>query len=278
MEIGPTAVLSDFERIDTSVETGHILGVEQDASGNLWLASRDGLTAPNKSLNAVYSAGATLPAPVAEMFFERFGIHVGQLYGATEIGSVTFGRPEGDALPEGCVGRPMNGVSIEIVGLEDVSETPAPGEQGQIAIQAPSMLEAYLGNDTAPIANGHFLTGDLGSIDRAGALTITGRVKTLIEVGGMKVNPMEVERALGDHPGVAECAVVPVLVTQTLSRVTAFIVPTNPHQPPSASVLRGFVKPQLATYKVPRAFNIVEALPKTSLGKVKRRQLMESGT
>lgn len=240
------------------------------------LGSRDLLPVPDGNLHTVYAAGATLPAAVADAFFQRYGVRVGQLYGATEIGSVTFGDARQGALAEGCVGTPMGGVRVCIRDLEhpEGEPSPAPGQEGQVAVHAPSMLDRYLGGNAMQLIDGHFLTGDLGVLDAQGALSITGRVKTLIEIGGMKVNPMEVERVLADHPGVAECVVVPVPVTQTLSRVTAFIVPHHPDAPPSTSDLRAYAKARLAAYKVPRAYNVVSSLPRTSLGKVHRRKLM----
>ena len=91
----------------------------------------------------------------------------------------------------------------------------------------------------------------------------------------MKVNPMEVERVLAQHPGVAECAVVPVAVSQTLSRVTAYYVPADQQNPPSASELRKHARQRLAGYKVPRVFRSIDQLPRSSLGKVLRARLAE---
>jgi acyl-coenzyme A synthetase/AMP-(fatty) acid ligase len=121
------------------------------------------------------------------------------------------------------------------------------------------------------------LTGDLGVLDESGALRITGRVKTLIEVGGMKVNPLEVEHTLNRHPGVAECVVVASLVSQTLSRMTVYFVPADASDPPSAAELRRFAKESLAPYKVPRVFKAIDQLPRSSLGKVQRASLAGAG-
>lgn len=242
------------------------------------LSSREGLPAP-KSLKAIYAAGATMPAAVASAFAQQFGQHVGQLYGATEIGSVTYDRPGTNALPEGCVGRPMTGVSIRILDLDQPANHPPlePGQPGQVAVNAPSMLSQYLCDEPTPLVDGHFLTGDLGVIDSSGSLNITGRVKTLIEVGGMKVNPIEVEGVLVQHPGVNECVVVSNLVSKTVSRITAYFVPTDPASPPTAAELRSYAKERLAPYKVPRVFKPIDQLPRTSLGKVQRAALTEAG-
>lgn len=242
------------------------------------LALADSLPLPGDRLKSVYSAGARLPSAVSERFHQRFGRRVGHLYGATEIGSVTFG-PADAQPPAGWVGRPMTGVSIRVLDLKDPSAAPAlhVGAEGQIAVRAPSMLDRYLDNAELPVVDGHYLTGDLGTLDADGGLTLTGRLKALIDIGGMKVNAMEVERALAEHPAVAEAAVVPVAITQTLSRLTAFIIAADPGNPPSSAELRAHTRAKLAAYKVPRAFKLVGAFPRTSLGKVKRRALMEAG-
>ena len=240
------------------------------------LASAQDLPAPGQRLRRIYCAGAILPASVSTRFTARFGHHVGQLYGATEIGSVTFGHADHAPLQPGCVGKPMAGVSIRIVDADDPTQPLPPGREGQVAIQAPSMLDRYLETTELPAIDGHYLTGDLGLLNDAGELTITGRLKTLIEVGGMKVNAMEVERVLAEHPGVAECVVVPVRLTDTLSRLTAFVLPADAEAPPTAAALREHARARLAAYKVPRAFEMVAELPRSSLGKVQRRLLMEA--
>lgn len=240
------------------------------------LASASGLPTPGHRLGRIYCAGAVLPASVSERFTTRFGHRVGQLYGATEIGSVTFGHDHDAALPPGCVGQPMAGVSIRIVDVDQPTRTLAANQEGQVAIAAPSMLDRYFDTPDLPTVDGHYLTGDLGTLSDAGELTITGRLKTLIEVGGMKVNAMEVEQVIAEHPAVAECVVVPVQITETLSRLTAFVLPADAAAPPSAAELREHARARLAGYKVPRAFEFVTELPRSSLGKVQRRVLMET--
>jgi long-chain acyl-CoA synthetase len=226
------------------------------------------------SLRCVYTAGSPLPSSVAADFVNRYGIQVGQLYGATEVGSVTFAGP-GETTDLACVGRPLGGVCVTIVDTETPSLShPAPmGTEGHVAIRAESMLSHYLGGDRSDPAflDDHFLTGDLGYVDEHGRLTITGRLKLLIDVGGFKVNPLEVERTLLEHPSVGEVAVLPVRVTDTVSRVRALIVPR------SGSValedLRAFAKQRLSPHKVPRVFEVVTRLPKSPMGKILRREL-----
>jgi long-chain acyl-CoA synthetase len=226
-------------------------------------------------LRLVYTAGSPLPRGVAEEFSRRYGIGVGQLYGATEVGSVTFAEP-GANSDSSCVGRPLRGVSILILDSEsaDVSRPAPAGDEGQVAIRAESMLSHYLGggdrNDPAFLGD-YFLTGDLGRIDERGELTITGRLKLLIDVGGFKVNPLEVERTLLEHPSVGEVVVLPVKVTETVWRLRALIAPRSGSVP--IDELRAFARERLSPHKVPRIFEVVSCLPKSATGKVLRREL-----
>jgi long-chain acyl-CoA synthetase len=214
-------------------------------------------------LRVVYSAGAPLPEAVYERFRERFDVRVGQLYGMTEIGSVTFGSPSAPGFDPKSVGQPMRDVSIRI--LNDAGEVALTGEDGEVAVRAPSMFDGYLRGE-AQLIDGHFATGDLGHLDAAGNLTITGRMRMLIDTGGMKINPVEVESVLGNHPDVAECAIVPLRQSETVQRLRAVIVPRDVSAPPSSESIRAFVRQRLAGYKVPRLIEFRSALPRTATG------------
>jgi acyl-CoA synthetase (AMP-forming)/AMP-acid ligase II len=213
-------------------------------------------------LRRAYSAGGPLPRAVGEAFRTALGVTVSQLYGATEIGSVTYSNPDETGFDPASVGRAMNGVSVRILD-------PDPTGQGHVAVAAASMLSGYLGDEASPTTpDGYFLTGDLGRLDGFGNLTITGRIKLLIDVGGLKVNPLEVEDVLAQHPDVASCVVVPVRVSETVSRLKAIVTPRS--GPPSPESLRQFARARLAGYKVPRQFEVRDDLPKSPTGKTLR--------
>ena len=120
------------------------------------------------------------------------------------------------------------------------------------------------------MVNGHFRTGDIARIDTRGRCFITGRLKLLIDVGGFKVNPLEVEAALREHPGVSDCAVLPLPLSDTLCRVRAVVVPADAAAPPSGRDLRAFLRERLAPPKIPRVIDFAESLPRTPLGKLQR--------
>ncbi|MDB5329081.1 MAG: putative fatty-acid--CoA ligase [Phycisphaerales bacterium] len=227
------------------------------------------------TLRRAYSAGGPLPRSLFDAFSRKFATPVAQLYGATEIGSVTFNDPAIDPFDPASVGRPMAGVSIRIVDPQqpEIARPLDAGGEGHVAIRAASMLSGYLDGDDPPMQDGYFLTGDLGRVDTSGALTITGRIKLLIDVGGRKVNPIEVEEVLSRHPSVGACVVVPLLVSQTLSRLKAIVTPARAGEAPDVRALRQFARAHLSAYKVPRVFEVRESLPRSAAGKVLRQQV-----
>ena len=234
-------------------------------------------TGQRVALRRAYSAGGPLPRALFDEFRHRFGHPIAQLYGATEIGSVTFNDPAISPFNPASVGRAMNAVSIRILDpTQDVAAASLPsGAEGHVAIRAPSMLSHYLGGHATPLADGHFLTGDLGRLDSSGALTLTGRIKLLIDVAGRKVNPLEVEQVLVEHPRVGQCVVVPIRVSATLNRLKAIITAADPAHPPSAIELRHFARARLSSYKIPRIFELCAAIPRSPAGKILRQALQD---
>jgi acyl-CoA synthetase (AMP-forming)/AMP-acid ligase II len=231
---------------------------------------------PEVRLRLAVSAGSMLSRRVREEFTGVWGIQVGQLYGATELGTVAVGTPGHPEFDPHSIGRLLSGVSIRVLDLEDATREVPCGTQGQIAVRAPSMLSGYIDADL-DLVDGHLLTGDLGRRDHDGRVMITGRLKLLIDSGGFKVNPMEVEAALSEHPGVAECAVVPLPLSDTIQRLFAFVVPKDVHTPPVEKELRGFLRERLAPTKIPRGFGMVASLPRSPLGKLLRDRLPRMG-
>ncbi|MBC7783619.1 MAG: long-chain fatty acid--CoA ligase [Burkholderiales bacterium] len=224
----------------------------------------------NHGLRTVYSAGAPLPPIIAEAFAHRFGVRVGQVYGLTEVGSVLYSDPHRH-LPE-TVGAPVAGVSLRIVPTNRGDQECASGEEGEVAIRAASMLSGYV-NEPLHLIDGYFPTGDLGRVTSGGELTITGRVRLLIDVGGAKVNPLEVEDVLSRHPQVAACVVLPLKLTETIQKVRAIVVLVDPASPPDPAELRRFVRSELAAYKVPRGIEFRNSLPRSPTGKILRNAL-----
>lgn len=226
------------------------------------------------TIRVAYSAGAPLPRAVFDAFVARFEVRVSQLYGATEIGSVTFNSPR-DPFDPASVGQPMGDVSIRVISLDRKASPASRGEEGQVTIRAASMFNGYL-DAAADLIDGHFPTGDLGYVDDDGRLFITGRLKLLIDVGGLKVNPLEVESVLMKHPLVQDCVVIPVRQSETLFRLKAVVTCRDPSAKPAIDELRQLAREQLSPYKIPRMFEVRETLPRSSTGKI-LRHLVERG-
>jgi len=224
------------------------------------------------TLRKAYAAGAPLPASVYEKFEAKYGLRIGQLYGATEIGSVSFADPDGAHFEPRGVGQMFERVRVRVIDPVTRAEQET-GVEGEVLVWAPSMLSGYLNEATPLTEEGYFPTGDLGRVDEHGNLIITGRLKLLIEVGGQKVNVLEVEEMLARHPAVGEAAVVAVRVSETVSRMKAFVTAREAGRPPVPEELRRFLRERLSAFKVPREIEVRAELPRSASGKVLRRLL-----
>lgn len=230
-------------------------------------------------LRRAYSAGGPLPHLVRDAVREQVGITVTQLYGATEIGSVTYANPELEGFDPASVGRAMRGVEIRILppDVTGASSPLAAGSEGHVAIRAGSMFDGYLdpvrGGTSVALLDGFFPTGDLGRLDDHGNLTLTGRLKLLLDIAGLKVNPLEVEATLLQHPAVSACVVQSMPLTETVSRLRAIVVRAPGHEQVGGETLRQFLRGRLAPYKIPRVYEFREDLPRSAAGKVLRQEV-----
>lgn len=236
--------------------------------------ARLGRRAPAPRL--VVSAGAPLPESVREMFTATWNRPVGDLYGATELGTVIYRDPEKSDPAPGFIGFALPGVSIRTLSLDDPGTMLGCECEGELAIAAPSMLSGYLDGPPPDLVDGHLRTGDIGIVHHDGRVRLTGRVKLVIEAGGVKVNPAEIERLLNQHPGVAECVILPMTVSETVTRLRAVFVPRDPQRIPSDHDLREFLRPRIAGARIPRRFEAVSELPRSTLGKIRRTELAGS--
>ena len=226
-------------------------------------------------LRLAYTAGTRLPESVRDAFVAAWGIPVGDLYGMTEIGTITWGI--------GDPGRPVPGVSIGVIDPSGESDSPAIRHEGEgeIVVRSDAMLTGYLEDGAAAIEpgrriDGHLRTGDLGRIDPEGRLRITGRAKLQFDVGGLKVNPEDVENVLLAVDGVEEVAVVPLDLSETVTRVMAVIVGDSKVEPGGLeAVVRAECRRALPSHQRPRVIRIVSELPRSATGKLLRGRLMD---
>ena len=239
-------------------------------------------------LRFVRSITAPLSPLQARRFQAKFGLSVLNGWGQTEIGGEIVGwnaqdtREFGDAKL-GSVGRPHRGVHLRFVdtsddasdgGLADV----AAGEPGEIWAKTPAMSAGYadgsdFGDRMSP--DGWFRTGDVGRMDGDGFVWIEGRVSDMINRGGLKVHPGEVEEVLRLSRDVADVSVVGVPDDRLGEVPVAFIVPVTADRPLDPEALRSLCRDHLAPYKVPVRFEPLEALPRNDVGKVVRTELID---
>lgn len=229
------------------------------------------------SLRWAISCGAPAPEGVLDRFREQFGVPIRQLYGASEVGSVTFNDASDPVPTQASNGRPLPGVEVTIV--DERGEEAAPGSIGEVCVRSDAASRRY--EDLEDLSrqcfrDGRFHSGDLGRLDASGNLYITGRVKLLINAGGNKVDPLEVEAILEEHPGVAEAAVVGVPAAHGLESVKAAVV-LKPGASADAESLRSFCAERLLGYKVPRILEFRDELPRSPTGKLLRKDLLEGG-
>ena len=151
------------------------------------------------------------------------------------------------------------------------------GEIGEVVIRGPNVTKGYENNPDAnatAFSNGWFRTGDQGTIDGEGYLRLTGRLKEIINRGGEKVSPLEVDEVIMDHPAVAQCVTF-AMPHKSLGEEVAAAVVLREGQEASEADIRQFLRERLADYKIPRKVLILEEIPKGATGKLQRIGLAE---
>jgi long-chain acyl-CoA synthetase len=231
-----------------------------------------------RAVRYYFSAAAPLPPEIERRWTETFGLPIHQGYGLTETSPFASYNHERRHQP-GSIGTPIEGVEMRVVDAATGAPV-APGEPGEIVIRGHNVMLGYWRQpeETARVLrDGWFHTGDIGRQDADGYFYLLDRVKDMINVGGLKVYPAEVDAVLCACPGVAEAAAYgapdPVLGEQ----VRAAVVP-RPGVALTAAAVVQFCRARLASYKVPAAIEFREALPKTPTGKVLRRVLRAEAT
>jgi long-chain acyl-CoA synthetase len=226
------------------------------------------------TLRLCFSAGNFLSKDIFDKFRDRFGVPVRQLYGCTEAGSVSINLDEQPEKTWNSVGVPMNNVEIKII--DDGGRELPNGATGEVAIASSALTTGYHNlpelNQQA-FRDGKFFTGDLGKIDAEGRLYITGRKKILIDTGGRKVDPIEIEDVLVSHSKVKEAVVVGVKGPFAGEIVKAVIVLKNSQDCPEQEIT-SYCKERLAEFKVPKIIEFRDEIPKSPLGKILRKALV----
>lgn len=226
-------------------------------------------------LRFLRSVSAPLPAPLMEAVEKRFGIPVIEIFGMTEAaGVITSNRlPPGKRKP-GCVGASA-GMDVRILGANN--EPLGEKQIGEVVIRGDNLMAGYEDNpeeNARLFSDAGFRTGDLGYLDEDGYLYLTGRVKDMINRGGEKVSPHEVDQVLLSHPAVADAASFAV-PHPTLGEDVGAVVTLRPGVSATVDDLKAFLRERIAFFKIPRLLRFVDDIPRGANGKLQRAVLTE---
>jgi acyl-CoA synthetase (AMP-forming)/AMP-acid ligase II len=232
--------------------------------------------AGTERLRFVRSCSSALSPAQMALMEQRFGVPVLEAYGMTEASHQMSSNP---LPPEprlaGSVGR---GTGVEIAVFDEAGASLPTGTAGEVVIRGPNVMHGYENNPSAnasAFVDRWFRTGDLGTLDGAGYLRLIGRIKELINRGGEKIAPREIDEVLEAHPAVKEAVAFGVPHPTWGEEVAAAVVLKAPA---TEKELLAFSRERLADFKVPKRLHIVESIPRTPTGKVQRRFVAEQLT
>jgi acyl-CoA synthetase (AMP-forming)/AMP-acid ligase II/acyl carrier protein len=227
------------------------------------------------SLRFMSSAGAPIAREVHQRIQNALGVPVLEHYGSSETAQIASNRPTAGGSKVGTCGIPWP----DIVKIADDDGQPVQsGERGEVYVRGPSVMAGYLNapeRNKTVFVDGWYRTGDIGSLDADGFLTLHGREKELINRGGEKIAPLEIDQALMKHPQVAQAAAFGVPHPRLGEDVAAAVV-LHDGATVTPAELREFISEDIASFKVPRRITIVDQLPKGITGKVQRKRLSEA--
>jgi len=228
--------------------------------------------APKGILKFIRSCSSSLAPAVFTKLEERFGSPVLEAYGMTEASHQMASNPlpENGARKVGSVGKSTN---IQLTILDDKGEEQPTGVRGEVCIKGDNVTLGYWNNPSANTANwtnGWFRTGDQGYLDEHHYLYLTGRIKELINRGGEKISPLEVDAILLEHPDVTEAVSFAVPDEKYGEEIHAAVVLKKENTVTEATLIE-FVKQKISAFKVPKKIYIASELPRTATGKIQRR-------
>lgn len=232
-----------------------------------------------KSIRACVSGSASLPAEVQRRFEELTGGKLVEGFGMSESSPLSHANPIYGRRKTGSIGIPVSSTDAKIVDLETGTRDLAVGELGELVVRGPQVMKGYWNNpdETAKtLRNGWLFTGDIARMDEEGFFYIEDRKKDMVNIGGFKVFPREIEEVLYEHPKVKEVVVAGIQHRVRGEILVAHVVPKDGGDARALKrELREFAQQRLSAYKVPRRIEIVTEIPKTFIGKALRWQVRE---
>jgi len=233
------------------------------------------------AVRGMMSGAAPLSEALAVAVTDRLGVHMQQGYGMSELSPVSHViPPDRDDLSRGTIGFPIANIECKLINTETGAEIEMPAEgasePGELWVRGPNVMLGYLGQDAAThetIDDDGFLhTGDIAQVNHDGSFQIVDRLKELIKYKGYQVAPAELEALLLTHPEIADAAVVAALDEEAGEIPKAFVVLKDGSQLDAEAVMQ-FVGSQVAPHKKVRAVSFIDAVPKSSAGKILRKDL-----
>lgn len=233
------------------------------------------------SMVYIGGGGAAMPQAVAQRLQEQYGLRYAEGYGLTETAAPSHSNPP-DAPKQQCLGIPFIGVDARVVDPDTLREMPV-GESGEIVMRGPQIFKGYWRRPEATAqafvevdGQVYFRSGDLGRVDEDGYFFMTDRLKRMINASGFKVWPAEVEALMFRHPAIQEACIIATHDAYRGESVKAMVVLRGTHKGQvQAQDIIDWCREHMAVYKVPRAVEFLDALPKSGAGKVMWRLLQE---
>ena len=223
------------------------------------------------------SGAAPLALETIRDWDKRVGAQIVEVYGMTEMSPVSHANPWGGTSKAGSVGVPLPDTDCRIVDVETGEKDMPLGEPGEIILKGPQQMTGYYNRseeNAKSIHDGWFYTGDVGYMDDEGYLYVVDRTKDMIIAGGYNIYPREIDEILYEHPKVLEACSAGVPDKYRGETVKAYVV-VKDGETLTKEELIAYCKEKLAAYKVPRQIEFMDALPKSAIGKVLRRELLD---
>ena len=227
------------------------------------------------TLRFLRSSSSALPAAEFHRLEARFGVPAIEAYSMTEAAHQMVANPLDGERRAGSVGI---GAFVDVAIMDGDGALLPPGAEGEVVVRGRNVMRGYHNNpeaNAAAFSDGWFRTGDRGKLDEHGYLTLVGRIKELINRGGEKISPVEVDEVLAKHPGVVEVVTFAIPDEKYGEDVAAAVIVRDGT---TEGELADYVRAHLASFKVPKRFFVTDAIPKTATGKVQRRMVAAAFT
>lgn len=265
----------DMDKVLEMTSSGRITKFYAVPTIYVRLLSLENLKEKLGSVRYCFSAASSMPLEIVRQWKEATGLSIAEAYGMTESASmVTYNHFHQHRV--GSVGTPVSGIEIQIRDLE--GKIKKNGDPGEICIRGRNITEGYLNQPEETVSafwGEWFRSGDIGYLNEDGYLYIVDRLKDMVITGGENVYPREIEEILYSFSEVEECTVIGLPDKEWGERVTALIIP-KPNRTLDIQALKTKLKTQLSSYKVPKEYHLVNFLPKSSTGKILKKELVKN--